>query len=60
MKARLSNMRMVGEMIDRADIAESDTIGKVRVARREDLIRLKRARNSKLDQADIEELEKNT
>jgi hypothetical protein len=45
------------EMIDRAEIAESEALGQVRVVRRQDLIRLKRARNSKLDQADIEALE---
>ena len=44
------------DMIDHADVAESETLGEIRVVRREDLIRLKRARNSKLDQVDIEEL----
>jgi hypothetical protein len=43
-------------MIDRADIAESESMGQVRVIGREDLVRLKQARNSKLDQADVEEL----
>lgn len=45
------------QMIDRAEIVESETLGQIRVVRREDLIDLKRARDSKLDQADIEELE---
>ncbi len=45
------------QMIEQADIAESKTLGNVRVVRRKDLIRLKQARLSKLDQADIEELE---
>lgn len=45
------------QMIGRADIAESETLGKVWVVRKEDMIQLKRVRNSKLDQADIEELE---
>ena len=45
------------QMIDEADIATSDTLGEVRVIRKKDLIRLKQARNSKLDQADIEQLE---
>jgi len=45
------------QMIERADIAESETLGQIRVVSRQDLIRLKKARNSKLDQADIEELE---
>ena len=45
------------QMIEQADIAESKTLGSVRVVRRKDLVRLKQARFSKLDQADIEELE---
>jgi len=44
-------------MVDQADTAESESLGRMRVARCEDLIRLKRARNSKMDQADIEALE---
>ena len=43
-------------MIKRAVIAESDE-GKVHVARKEDLIELKRIRNSAQDRADIERLD---
>ena len=44
------------EIIDRALPAESHA-GPVPVARKEDVIRMKRARNSKQDQADIEALQ---
>jgi hypothetical protein len=46
-------------VIDQALIAESSE-GRVRVARKEDLIAMKRLRNSKQDQADIERLENET
>ena len=42
--------------IDRALIAESNSLGQVRVVSKKDLIWLKKARLSKLDQADIESL----
>jgi len=44
-------------IIDNALVAESNSLGQVRVVSRSDLIWLKKARNSKLDQADIEDLE---
>lgn len=43
-------------IISRARVAESDTLGKIYVAQREDLVALKQLRNSKLDQVDIDEL----
>jgi hypothetical protein len=43
-------------IIDKALIAESDSLGSVRVVSKKDLIWLKEARFSKLDQADIENL----
>ena len=45
------------EIIANATAAESEGTGVVRVAFRSDLIWLKRRRNSKQDQADIERLE---
>lgn len=43
-------------MVDHAAIAESDSLGPVRVVNKKDLVSLKKARGSKLDQADIESL----
>ena len=45
-----------GKIIKNAVVAESEK-GSVRVARKEDLIRMKRIRNSTQDRADIERLE---
>jgi hypothetical protein len=45
------------QIIRNAQEAVSEGMGSVRVAARDDMIRLKRERNSKQDQADIERLE---
>lgn len=52
----IANDDMVARIIEDAIEAESDQ-GNVRIAAKEDLIWLKRFRNSKQDQADIERLE---
>lgn len=44
------------KIIANAKIAQSDSLGQIRVVSKEDLIRMKKIRNSKLDQADIEAL----
>ena len=47
----------IEKMIDHAEVAESKGTGQIRVIRRKDLIWLKKARNSKLDQADVEAIQ---
>ena len=46
-----------GGVIERAIVAESDQCGQVRVAEKEDLVWLKRLRNSEQDQLDIKKLQ---